>query len=99
MPKKGIELENLNEVAAFWKHYLDKLGSMPEMDVAGSMANVVSNDKWEQWYNEGKGDPLFVEAFDLLADLETPIERKLSREDMWARVKQLVKQLEEKYPE
>jgi hypothetical protein len=96
--KKGKDLENLVEVGEFWAFYLEKLGEMPEMDVAGGMVNIVTNDRWDDWYNESKGDPLFVETFDLVADLETPIKRELSREEMWRKVKKNVTALRQKYP-
>lgn len=95
MNSKGIQ--TLREASDYWADCIKLLGSKPDSVVAGYMANIVSNEHWEEWYNESKGDPYFVEIFDLVADLETPIERELSRDEAWERVKKLVAEMSHKY--
>lgn len=89
--------ETLSGVTEYWSQCLSRLDSRKDQDVAYDMVRIVANDRWDEWYNENKGEPLFVETFDLVADLETPIERELSREEMWRRVKKNVAALQKKY--
>ena len=89
------DITDLNEVTAYWASCLTRLGSEDDLKVAYDMTAIVANDRWDAWYNEGKGDPFFVEVFDLVADLETPIGREISRESAWARVKQLVAEMQQ----
>ncbi len=88
------DITDLNGVTAYWAGCLIRLGSEADLKVAYDMTAVVANDRWDEWYAEGEGDPFFVEVFDLVADLETPIERELSREDAWDRVKELVAEMQ-----
>lgn len=92
------EFRNISDVAGYWAQCLSGLDGRKDQDVAYDMVRIAANDRWDEWYNESKGDPLFVETFDLVADLETPIERELSREEMWRRVKKNVAALQKKYP-
>ena len=64
------DITDLNEVTAYWASCLTRLGSEDDLKVAYDMTAIVANDRWDAWYNEGKGDPFFVEVFDLVADLE-----------------------------
>ena len=99
MNKRGIELENLKEVAVFWRRYLDKLDASNEEDIAGSMTNVVSNDRWDDWYDESRGNPFFVEIYDLVTELEMPITNKDVRQAKWKRVADLLSQMEAEFSE
>lgn len=91
-------LSNINDVVLFWAKCLKELPKSDNTKVAYDMVRVAACDKWTSWYNEGKGDQLLVETFNFLTDLETPIERELSREEMWLKVKQNIAALQKKYP-
>lgn len=96
MRKKGIDLQSLRDVVDFWQYHIGRLSQENEEEVAGSMTNVVANDNWDHWYNESRGDPYFVEIFDLVADLETPSTDLKIRQDKWRRVKGLLNEMEAK---
>ena len=92
------KIKNLSDVAEYWVDCLKKLDSKDDQVTAYDMVRIAASDNWHEWYNESEGDPLFVETFDLVADLETPIKRRQTREQMWRRVKSNVVALQKKYP-
>lgn len=95
--KKAAELQTLKEVAKFWDDYLFRKESLPEVELAGSMANVVTNDRWESWYSGPKSDPIFSAVYDLVADLEVPGGDQARRDEDWAEVATLVENMIRKY--
>jgi hypothetical protein len=99
MTKSVIELSNLSDVASYWRNCLAMLDSTEEAKVAGYMACVISNDHFDEWYQESEN--LFANLFDLAAELELPDTRTTiagSRADAWKRIQQLLKQFEIEYP-
>ncbi len=91
----AAHLTSLKEVIDFWQHWITQLDIEPDIQVAGQMACVISNPHFDAWYEDSYGQAIgFATVFDLVADLETPIERELPRAEAWARVKAVLRQLE-----
>ena len=91
--KRAIELEDLDDVAVFWRYQLDRLTPENELEVAGSMTNVAANDKWSAWYNDSKGNSHFVAIYDLVSDLEMPSSNTGDRQKKWSKVAALLDEM------
>ncbi|MEI6581790.1 MAG: hypothetical protein WCN86_02860 [bacterium] len=94
MQKNSIELIDLHDVVVFWRYYLAKLTSDNREGIAGSMTSVVSNDRWDDWYNKPTGEPYFAAIFDLVADLEMPSTKQDPRQKEWDKVAALLAGME-----
>ena len=91
--KRAIELEDLEDVAVFWRYQLDRLTPANELEVAGNMTNVAANDNWSAWYNDSKGSSHFVAIYDLVSDLEMPSSNTGDRQKKWGKVTALLDEM------
>jgi hypothetical protein len=92
--KKSKDLKDLNEVLKYWQEEIQHLSSKNDEIVAGKMTNVVTNNNWDLWYNESKGNYYFVKIFDLVAELELPSDDFKRRHDLWEKVRELLDSME-----
>lgn len=94
MPHDISKLQTIKDVAAYWQSCVDRLPQLDDKAVAYDMVRVAGNSRFDtEWYAEGSGDPLFIQIFDLAADLETPVRGKQSREDAWTQLRQALADL------
>jgi hypothetical protein len=73
------ELHSLLDVASYWRYCIADLGHKPDQRIAYDMVQVVGRDHFDSWYSDGTGNSAFVEAFDLVAELETCLPMAISR--------------------
>lgn len=88
--KKVIELKTLPEVYAYWKDCLQLHSDYNDMQVAGFIVGVVSNNNFETWYSEGNGESVFVDVFDRASELEIPDGSPAKRAQTWAVLRTLL---------
>jgi hypothetical protein len=49
--RDAVQLTTVAEVAQYWQAWLDQLDVMDDIAVAGQMACVVSNKRFDRWYD------------------------------------------------
>ncbi len=91
------QVRDVEGLVRYWRGCLGFLDQEDEKRVAGYMANVTAMEAFHIAYAEGSGDPDIVQLFDLVADLETPIEREMPRDEAWRQVGALLDRLERRY--
>ncbi len=101
MAKSVVDLTSIEDALGYWKECLMDFGRKNDMEIAGCMVNLASNDHFhDDWYQ--KNEPMFDELFDLVASLEVPngiteIGNDTMRQTAWKRVYELLESLERKY--
>jgi hypothetical protein len=101
MSQEAVQLNNIEEVVRYWNDCIADVEHSSIRDAAWQIADVMGNDRFGEWYREGQGDPLFVEAVNLATDLEVPVHLRypdeVSRDAAWARLRHLVMALGKKH--
>ena len=94
---KVMDLKSMNDVIEYYSDCLLALKDTDDSVVAGWMVGIVSNDNFDDWYHGAGADPLFIDLFEYLAQLELPDGPDYYREAQWGMVRALVRLLDEKY--
>lgn len=100
MEEKESVPTTIQEAIKRWRFWLDQLTDENSEEIAAHMVGAVIYSEDEQKWSET--EPKFAEVFELVANLEwnnfvDPEFRLMEREEMWKRVKELLRELEEKY--
>lgn len=106
---KPHEAGTFNEQISWWHEAIQSLPEDNETEdpqkhqaVAERITGAMGNYNFDEWYQDGDGDPWFVEVFNLASTLELPPGFNISAEDRpeaWRRLKALTSALKEKYVE
>lgn len=106
---KPHEAATFNEQISWWYEAIQSLPEDGETEdpqsyqaIAEWVTGAMGNENFDEWYQDGSGDPWFVEVFNLASTLELPPRFNIPAEDRpeaWRRLKALTSALKEKYIE